>query len=68
MVFKKIMSLSQPCLRARAGYYLDGSPAHGQGRAGQGRAGQGRAFTSEQCGVQCLAQGHFDMHLPGAGI
>ena len=34
-------SQSQPCLRARAGYSLDKSPAHH------------RALTDEQCGVQC---------------
>ena len=44
-------SQSQPCLRARAGYSLDKSPA------------RRRALTDEQCGVQYLAQGHFDMQL-----
>ena len=44
-------------LRARAGYSLDKSPAHR------------RALTDEQCGVQYLAQGHFNMQLsPRAGI
>ena len=47
---------SQPCLRARAGYSLDKSPAHR------------RALTSEQCGVQYLAQGHFDMQLCPARV
>ena len=44
-------SQSQPCLRARAGYSLDKSPAHH------------RALTDEQRGVLYLAQGHFDMQL-----
>ena len=44
-------SQSQPCLRARAGYSLDKLPAHR------------RALTDEQCGVQYLAQGHFNMQL-----
>ena len=39
------------CLWARVGYSLDKSPAHR------------RALTGEQCGVQYLAQGHFDMQL-----
>ena len=47
-------SQSQPCLRARAGCSLDKSPAHR------------RALTDEQCGVQYLAQGHFDMQLSPA--
>ena len=49
--FAGCWSQSQPCLRARAGYSLDKSPAHR------------RALTDEQCGVQYLAQGHFDMQL-----
>ena len=38
-------SQSQPCLRGRAEYSLDKSPA------------RRRALTDEQCGVQYLAQG-----------
>ena len=40
------------CLKARAGYSLDKSPAHH------------RALTDEQCGVQYLSQGHFDKLKP----
>ena len=47
--------VAEPCLRARAGYSLDKSPA------------QHRALIDEQHGVQYLAQGHFNMQ-PGAGI
>ena len=47
LLLEPIPALSQ----GRAGYSLDKSPAHR------------RALTDEQCGVQYLAQRHFNMQL-----
>ena len=45
---------------------LEPIPALSQGEGRDKLPAHRRALTDEQCGVQCLAQGHFDM--PGAGI
>ena len=49
-----VAGANSSCLRARAGYSLNKSPAHH------------RALADEQHGVQHLAQGHFNMQLSPA--